>query len=367
MSCTALHEKLVSLGARFAAYGGAETAAVFSDPAAEWRALRTAAGVFDLGWRAKMILTGQDRVRWLNGMVTNNVRDLARDRGCYNFLLNAQGRILGDMLAWNLGDCVLVDTDTAQLPALLETFEKFIIMDDVEVTAAGQKLTAIGVRGPKAEAVLRAAGFEFPDLEPLQLHDTVRGQAGVSVVRGEFAETYEVWMSPSNAPGVWDGLVTAGAALVGTEALETQRILDGIPRYGQDIRQRDLPQETEQYRALNFSKGCYVGQEIVERIRSRGQVHRTFTGFIIEEGAPEPGAHLQAGGRDVAELTSVRAIPAFDSGEPVTVALGYARREAAAPGAILTAEGVRARVTPLPFTPEALAAGHAQHTHDRSS
>jgi folate-binding protein YgfZ len=347
---TALHEKLASLGARFAAYGGAETAAAFSDPAAEWRALRSAAAVFDLGWRGKFLLTGQDCVRWLNGMVTNNIRDLPPGRGSYNFLLNAQGRILGDMLAYNRGDYILIDTDAAQVPALMEAFEKFIIMDDVEVTDARQQLTAIGVRGPKAEEVLRQAGFDFPTLEPLQVHDAVREQAGVSVVRGEPENTYEIWLAPANAATVWDALVAAGATPVGAEALEMARILDGLPAYGRDIRQRDLPQETGQDRALNFTKGCYVGQEIVERIRSRGQVHRMFTGFVLEGPAPDPGTKLQAGGRDVAEVTSVRALPAAAGGQPVTLALGYVRREAAPPGTVLQAGATRARVTPLPFT-----------------
>ena len=118
------------------------------------------------------------------------------------------------------------------------------------------------------------------------------------MVRAEDADhaAYEVWTSPANVRQLWDALIAAGAAPVGSNALEMQRIASGIPRYGVDIRERDLPQETEQARALNFNKGCYVGQEIVERIRSRGAVHRKFTGFLAEDAGP-----IAAGTKVVAE------------------------------------------------------------------
>jgi aminomethyltransferase len=141
----------------------------------------------------------------------------------------------------------------------------------------------------------------------------------------------------------------AGAAPVGTEALEMWRITAGVPRYGQDIRERDLPQETEQHQALDFSKGCYVGQEIVERIRSRGQVHRKFTGFRLADGsAAAPGTKLQADGKDVGELTSVASLPQ-SNGRCATIGLGYVRRELTLPGKSLTAGGAAVTVTELPF------------------
>ena len=99
----------------------------------------------------------------------------------------------------------------------------------------------------------------------------------------------------------------------------------GIPRYGIDIRERDLPQETEQERALNFSKGCYVGQEIVERIRSRGQVRRKFTGFEVNGPLPSPGSKVLVDGKEVGEITSAASLPL--SGGERRVALGYIRRE----------------------------------------
>jgi folate-binding protein YgfZ len=348
MARTVLSDKLASVGARFAEYKGVETAAVFTDAAREFAALRSACGVYDMGWRANLVLTGADRVRWLNGMVTNNIRDLARGHGTYNFMLNAQGHILADMYIYNRGEYLLVATDAFQAQKIAEAFDHFIIMDEVEVTNASEKLTALGVEGPKSREVMARAGIQLGALEPLVVYDTVWQQAGISVVRmpGEQRESYEIWLAPQHAPALWDALVAAGATPVGTEALEIARVVAGVPRYGQDIRERDLPQETEQHQALSFTKGCYLGQEIVERIRSRGAVHRMFTGFAVE-GPVTPGTRIQAGGKDVGEITSVAAVPSSNGSR--TLALGYIRRESGTPGAEVVVGEAKATVTAVPF------------------
>ena len=349
MTRTALSDHLASTGARFGEYCGAETAARFGDAHAEFAALRSGCGVFDLGWRAKLVVTGEDRVRWLNGMVTGNVRDLPQNRGSYSFLLNPQGHILGDLYIYNRGDHLLLDTDRSQAARMREVFEKYIIMDDVEVTDISDKLTAIGLRGPRATAVLERCGLNIGSLQPLEVRDATFQGVGISLVRATGRDiSCEIWLAPQNAARVWDAQVAAGAAPAGTEALEMWRIAAGVPRYGQDIRERDLPQETEQHQALDFSKGCYVGQEIVERIRSRGQVHRKFTGFLLEEVAAAPGTKLQADGKDVGELTSVASLPQTN-GTRKTIALGYVRREIGKAGKVLQAGGTAVTVTELPF------------------
>ncbi|MGD0180268.1 MAG: glycine cleavage T C-terminal barrel domain-containing protein [Terriglobales bacterium] len=299
----------------------------------EFQALLSGCGFYDLSSRVKIALTGGDRVRWLNGMVTNNIRDLA-----------------GDLYAYNRGDSMIIDSDRSQLEKLLATFDHYIIMDDVEVANVSDKLTAIGLTGPKSREVLRAAGFEIPNLEPLQFLDVTCRDAAVTVVRGDTAsvDSYELWSSPDQVTSVRDTLANAGAMPVSTGALELLRIASGIPRYGQDIRERDLPQETEQQRALHFSKGCYIGQEIVERIRSRGNVHRKFTGFEVEGALPAVGAKIQADGRDIGEVTSVASLP-FGGGER-SVALGYIRRELATPGKQFQVGTTRFSIAALPFS-----------------
>lgn len=316
----------------------------------EFDALLSGCGFCDLSSRVKLAITGGDRVRWLNGMVTNNIRDLAQGRGIYAFLLNPQGHILGDLYVYNRGDSLLIDTDQSQSEKLLATFDHYIIMDDVEIADVSDKLATIGVLGPKSQDILRAAGFDVPNLDPLQFLDLNWRDIAVTVLRGDNASvaSYELWLAPDHLTVLHDALTNAGAVPVGATTLELLRVASGIPRYGQDIRERDLPQETEQARALHFSKGCYIGQEIVERIRSRGNVHRKFTGFEVEGALPAVGAKIQADGRDIGEITSVASLPL--AGGARSVALGYIRRELAAPGKQIQAGSTQMSIAALPFS-----------------
>jgi len=360
MANTPLQTALQSLAAHqakplpVADYHGATTATRFSDPHLEFAALTRGCGIYDMGFRARISLTGNDRVRWLNGMVTNNIRDLAVGRGVYAFLLNPQGRILGDMSVYNQGETLIVETDRSQVDKIIATFEHYIIMDDVEVANISEQQTCLGLSGPRSRDVLNAAGIEVPELQPLQMItpqcNCDCGCATCTVVRGEDTPqpSYEIWLAPQDIYKTWEALVAAGATPAGSEALEMQRIVAGVPLYGVDIRERDLPQETEQTRALNFSKGCYVGQEIVERIRSRGNVHRTFTGFQVEGGtAIEAGAKIISGEKEVGEITSAVVLDSLSG--PHTVALGYIRREAGVPGREVTIGAARAHVIQLPM------------------
>ncbi len=315
----------------------------------EFAALRSTCGVYELPQRVKIRLTGSDRVRWLNGMVTNNVRDLAQNHGVYAFLLNPQGHILGDLIAFDRGESLLVESDQAQLAKILATFDHYIIMDDVEVEDVSQNLASIGVTGPKSIAALAAAGIQLLPMKPLQVADLTWQDVPISVVRGgdDVSPSFEIWVASEQVARLREALQNAGATLIGQDALELYRVALGIPLYGKDIRERDLPQETEQQHALNFSKGCYVGQEIVERIRSRGNVHRKFTGFKIDGAPPAVGTKIQFQGKDVGEITSSVLVPG-SAGEQA-VALGYLRRELAGPGKELDITGSRVTVCELPF------------------
>jgi folate-binding protein YgfZ len=327
-----------------------ETARSFGDVRAEYESLLHGCGVYDLGWRAKIVLTGGDRMRWANGMVTNNVRDLPEGKGNYSFMLNAQGRIQADLYVYNMGDHLLIDTESWQKPKIMELFDKFIIMDDVEVTDISDKLSSIAVQGPKSLEVLRKLGLNVAgDGEPFKVEKMTWNGVGISVTRMEskVAERYEIWLAAENAPQLWDALLSAGSKPVGTDALEIFRVAAGVPRYGVDITDKYIPQETEQFHALHFSKGCYLGQEIVERVRSRGAVHRHFTGFEIAGPAPQPGAEAQLEGKKVGEITSALRVPV--NGDEKTLALGYVRKESGAPGTKVQVEGSEAEVQEPPF------------------
>jgi folate-binding protein YgfZ len=324
-------------------------AADFGDVKAEFHALAEGCAVYSLDSVARIALTGGDRVRWLNGMVTNNIRDLASGHGVYAFLLNPQGHILGDLYAYHHGDSLLIQSDRSQLEKLLATFDHYIIMDDVEVADVSDQRVGIGVAGPRSRDILQTAGLEVPELQSLQFVSLPWRDSTLTVVRGDYPgiETYELWITPDQAPQLWEALTHSGAKPAGTTALELFRIAAGVPRYGQDIRERDLPQETEQARALHFSKGCYVGQEIVERIRSRGNVHRKFTGFNVQGDLPPVGSKIQADGRDIGEITSTASLPTTN-GER-SVALGYIRREVAMLGKPVMAANAQLTVATLPF------------------
>ncbi len=349
MSVSTLQEKLAASGARLGSYRGAETATSFGDTGAEFRALLEGSALVDMSWQAKLVLSGEDRVRWLNGMVTNNIRDLAPNHSVYNFLLSAQGRIQGDLVASNRGDYLLVTTDREQAGNIAEIFDRFIIMDDVEVADISDKLATLGMFGPHAAELLQLAGLDVAPLQPGSLMDEVWRDLGITLVRSAQPQIdgYELWFAADNLQKIWEILTFTGATPVGSDAFELYRIVRGVPRYGIDLRDRDLPQETGQQHALNFSKGCYIGQEIVERIRARGNVHRTFTGFEITGEPPAAGMKIRAAEKEAGEITSAARIP-FPSGER-TLALGYLRREFAAAGTTVAVGGRSASVQPLPF------------------
>lgn len=305
----------------------------YGDVRAEFQALRSGCGLYDLSWRAKIAVTGGDRVRWMNGMVSNNVRDLAAGHGVYAFMLNAQGRIQADLYVFQRGESLLVDLESGQREKVLQLFDRYIIADDVEIADVSDKVAAIGLTGPQSREVLERASITVPDLAHLQFAEVAWEYAGrqttVTLLRSgeEARESWQVWTSAEQMSTLRGWLITAGARPVGTTALNLFRISRGIPQFGVDIRDRDLPQETAQTRALNFTKGCYLGQEIVERIRSRGAVHRQFIAFAVEGGLPEVGAKIIAEEKEVGEITSAAVLPL--PGEDRAVALGYLRREAA--------------------------------------
>lgn len=316
----------------------------------EFHALTTGCGVSRLADRVKILLTGEDRTRWLNGMVTNNIRDLAIGQGLYAFLLNPQGKIQGDLYAFNRGADIALDLDRQQLAKLLAVFDHYIIMDDVAVVDASAGLTAIGVQGPKSHEVLQAAGIEVAPLRPLELIEETWSGCAITLLRAESwkRNAYEIWVSPEKAQSLVDALTRSGALSVGMDAQRLYRIASGIPVYGEDIRERDLPHETGQERALHYAKGCYVGQEIVERVRTQGRVHRMFSGFALTEVCPA-GSKIMAdipekGVKEVGEITSIALVP---GSEHRIIALGYIRREALERS--LDVNSTFLKTHPLPF------------------
>jgi folate-binding protein YgfZ len=280
----------------------------------------------DLGF---LRVTGEDRVRWLNGMCTNSIQALQPGEGCYTFFLNAQGRIQADATAWLLEDAIFLETQRVRIPALIAHLDHFIIMDDVELTPV--ETASLLLAGPSAAATLAALGLDPTNLAPLRLtHTTSRG-APVDLLHAHspLVPRFELWSTPQTLAAITEALTRAGIPETAPEALNQLRLLEGTPLYATDIRDRDLPQETAQTHALHFAKGCYLGQEIVERIRSRGNVHRTLHGFVLTGDLPTPPPPLflaNSPDKPIGELTSAARIDLATG--PITLALGTIRREA---------------------------------------
>jgi folate-binding protein YgfZ len=314
--------------ASLAPFCGSTTRSAFAAPHRELPALLQSAAVHDVGWRRCVEICGEDRLRWLNGMLTNAIQALPEGRGNYNFVLNTQGRIQGDCDAFRLPDRLLLHTSADQLPSLLAHFDRFIIMDDVELRDLSGEITALGLAGPQAPAVLASLGISPAPAAPslYSLEDATLAGIPVQLIRTHSPRVprFELWFAPEHTAAIWTALTAASAQPVGLDALETLRVLEATPLYGTDITDRDLPQETAQTRALNFAKGCYLGQEIVERIRSRGNVHRRLAQFTLTA-PPRLPAELfldSPGGNRAGRLTSAASIG------PDTFALGIARTEA---------------------------------------
>ncbi|MGB6689500.1 MAG: folate-binding protein [Terracidiphilus sp.] len=348
-----------------AAYRGVFTPHELDVPAREIEALVSGRAVHDLGWMRRVAVRGEDRFRWLSGMVTNTVSDLAPNTGAWNLVLNAQGRIQGDVWVWRDGDALELEIAADQYDKLLAHLNHFIIMDDVELVALEEE-TALGLTGPHSGEILTRLGLPALD-EPLM--QARADWTGFNLVirrsYGVLAPHYELWAPHAALKQLWEAFLEAGATPVGVAALEMLRIAEGIPAYGIDIVERDLPQETAQSRALHFNKGCYLGQEIVERIRSRGNVHRHLRPLELTGPLPPAGTELfiepasgasaaaAADSKAAGHITSAAELP-LPSGKRV-FALGMIRAEAESSNSTFTyAAGSAAGTARISAAPSAL-------------
>lgn len=342
----------LSQGAALGEHHGAVVPARFSDPRAEHEAVRKAAGLFDFSFRAKFAAKGEDRVRFLHGMVTNDVKRLAPGRGTYATLLNAQGHILADLRIYCAEDRFLIDTDVDLRDKAVQILQRYIIGDQVELEPL--ELFALAFQGPRCRPLLeKTLHMDIPTLEEFDHFATNYAGFPIRVVRASSTgeEGYEVWVGAKGLMGVWGAACgqapTYDLLPCGSEALETLRIEAGIPRYGPELGEDTLPLEADLFNALSFTKGCYLGQEIVERARSRGHVNWKLVGLVVDAAvAPQPGEKLLAEGKEVGEVTSACLSPTLAK----TLALAYVRREVSAPGTqIVLTSGSPAEVAALPF------------------
>lgn len=350
-----LHATYESRGAKFVPYQRCLVPEVFTGLADECAAVRQAAGVIDRSARAFLIATGADHVDFLHRMLSNDVKDLEAGQGNYSLLLTAQAHIVADLYLWRMDDHMLLETHWATRDKLRETLERYIIADDALLEDQSDRLTVLSVEGPRAAALLAAAGAQtLPGKEFNHTWVILSEQTPVHVARVSQtgSEGYELIFLTEFAQNVWDALTAAGSQVpwkpVGLAALNVLRTEAGIPWYGVDMVETTLPPEAGlETRAISYTKGCYLGQEIIERIRSRGHVNRKLAGFFIEgDGVPAAGTKLVAEGKEVGEITTAVHSPTLNR----VIALGYVRSEQLLPhNRLELSSGGIAEVTSLPF------------------
>lgn len=322
---------------------GWTVAATYDDPAREYDALRDGAAVVDLAFRARVRVTGGERIDFLQGMLTNDVRRLQEGDGVPSLLLTEQGRIVADCVVLALADAVLLDARAVAAARATEALARYIVADDVEL-APDETTHAIGVLGPRAGAVLAALGVAAP---PAAAYAHALYETEVGPVRAVRVPTPGpggfVCLVPRAAAEAWWTVCTgAGAIPAGFAALDTLRIESGIPASGVDVGPETIALEAPFEAAISFGKGCYLGQEVVERVTARGHVNRKLVSLVIDgRDVPRIGDTLFAADKDVGRITSAAWSWRLDR----PVALGYVRREHVAPGTTLAVHGEAGALT----------------------
>jgi len=274
-----------------------------------YEALRRGAAVLDVSARGRIVARGRDRARLLHNLTTNEVKKMTPGSGCYAFLLSPQGRIQADLYLFCFAEHFLIDTQADLREKVPQLIRKYIIADQVELEDVTEATAAIALEGPAAAAILASLGAAAPgaDYSHVQWNDCTIAAVSVSGQPG-----YRIYCGADGRAELVRKLEAAGAAPATEEDARVVAIENGRPRYGVDIRETSLPQETQQMHAVSYTKGCYIGQEIVERIRAQGHVNKKLVRVAMDAAAPPAaGTKLSAGGAEVGEITSSVVSPEY--------------------------------------------------------
>ena len=361
MASLVLHEFHHGLNARFGELNAAEVVADYGGWLAEHAALHKSAGVIDLSFRSRICLTGADRVRFLHGQVTNDVKKLRTGEGCYAAITTAKGKMESDLNIFALADELLLDFEPGLEGKVSQRLEKFIVADDVQIVDAAPHYGLLSVQGPKATDVVRAIDFfaEIPtaQLGSIKISDATLGEIYLANNPRLGVDGFDLFVPNNSLGAVADKLIAAtkqiGGRAVGWTAFETARIEAAIPRFNADMDETNIPLECGlESRAISYQKGCYIGQEVINRIHSVGHVTRELRGLRLVDDLrilPARGDKLFFNGKEIGQVTSAVKSPTLNA----NIALGYVRREADQIGNELllrTAAGEStANIVELPF------------------
>jgi folate-binding protein YgfZ len=329
-----------NLGATFLELNGEELVSDYGDLSAEYRALSQSAGVLDLSPRGRLCLLGEDRSKFLHGQVTNDVKSLASGTGCYALLVTNKGKVQADMNVFNLGDELLLDLEPGQSVFVTERLEKFLVADDVEICDVQPQFGLLSVQGPKAAAALEKLGMDAPapalGHAITRIEDATLGTLFIANNARLGTSGFDLFVECPSLPAVADKLVQSvqevGGGAVGWQAFEIARIEAGIPRCGADMDEKNLAPETGvEERAISYKKGCYIGQEVLNRLHTFAEVKRRLIRLELSEAAPD-GTALLHDGKEIGKITSCATIPT----DGRNVAVGYVRKPHDEPGTQLT-------------------------------
>jgi len=316
------------------------------------RAAMTAAGVIDRSTLGKVTVTGRDRAAFLQGMLSNDVKALQPGQGCPAAFLDAHGKVVSLLSVYVLEDRILLELPAGSTDTFLQVIDKFLISEKAYFEAADDVYAILAVQGPEAERMLASLSGSTLDAAPYSHQEVEIAGAPVRIARHRLAVTpgFHCWTAVTHAEALGKALREAGAVPVGALALETLRIEAGIPAYGRDVDDAVILPETRLDAFVSFTKGCYIGQETVARVKYRGHINRGLSGMVLEgDRVPAHGDAITAEDKEVGRVTS--AVRSITLGKPI--ALGYIRREYFAAGSAVTivtgGSPVPARVAELPF------------------
>lgn len=309
------------------------------------------AGLIDLSSRGRIRVSGSEATMFLNGLITNDVKTLAENRWMPAAFPTVQGRLIGAVRIARGKDSFLIDTDAESHEAVLKTISRFTLAGDFHVRDVTSETLLLSIQGKRAvEVVENVFATSVSDLPRNGLVELEWQNTPVTIIRATHTaeDGFDVVIDSVHSTAVREALVKAGAQPVGEDTFETLRVEAGIARFGRDMDETNVVTETNLDDAVSYTKGCYVGQEIIVRIKHRGHVAKKLTGLRLEtDGKIEPGTLIKStDGAEIGKVTSTTFSPKLGN----TIALGYVRYEyLAADTNVMVDEGIAATVTELPF------------------
>jgi folate-binding protein YgfZ len=350
---TPLAELHRSAGAQLGLWFGGTLPDDFGDWRGEYSFARNTLALIDKNYRTYLSFTGPDRVRYLNAILTNNIKDLAPSHGNVSLLLNPQGRVLAEIETYALAEKLFCVSYAMIRERLIETLDKYIIMDDVTLTDETQQYGTLAWEGPAAAGlVLELTGIDLRMLAELESKEAQVDSIPCTVLKRSPGGIFgaEFLVGQEHLAALWGILLekarAVGGGAMGYTALSALRLAQGVPWFGYDFGEKQIPHEAGlQDSHISYTKGCYTGQEIVERVRSRGQVNRRRVDLVfMGTSVPTAGEALTTAGKEAGYITRAGAPPSL----PFAIGMGYVRKESNAFGSHLEWRGGTARVSRFP-------------------